>query len=100
MPVIDTLTAPIPILSDLAGEPFTLLDLAEIFGSVDPAFIETVADILDVIGKISDFVQCARTCRSATCVLYTIRRPCNPIRISFRRPRIIGLADIEVLLRP
>ena len=55
MPVIDTLTYPIPILSDIAGEPFTLLDLAGIFGSVDPAFIEAVADILDVIGDIVDF---------------------------------------------
>jgi len=55
MPVIDTLTYPIPILSDIAGEPFTLLDLAGIFGSVDPAFIEAVADILDVISDIVDF---------------------------------------------
>lgn len=57
MPVIDTLTAPIPILSDIAGEPFTLLDLAEIFGSVDARFIETIADILDVISKINDFMN-------------------------------------------
>jgi Ca2+-binding RTX toxin-like protein len=56
MPVIDTLTYPIPILSDVAGEPFTLLDLAAIFGSVDPAFIEAVADILDVISSINDFM--------------------------------------------
>ncbi len=55
MPVVDTLTYPIPILSDLAGEPFTLLDLAAIFGSVDPAFIGAVADILDVISKINEF---------------------------------------------
>jgi Ca2+-binding RTX toxin-like protein len=57
MPVIDTLTYPIPILSDIAGEPFTLLDLAGIFGSVDPAFIEAVADILDVISGIVEFVN-------------------------------------------
>ena len=57
MPVVDTLTAPIPILSDLAGEPFTLLDLAGIFGSVDPAFLNTVADILDVIAAIDDFLN-------------------------------------------
>ena len=57
MPVIDTLTAPIPILSDIAGEPFTLLDLAGIFGSVDPAFIETIADILDVISAIQGFIN-------------------------------------------
>ncbi len=52
MPVVDTLTYPIPILSDIAGEPFTLLDLAAIFGSVDPAFIDAVADILNVIKMI------------------------------------------------
>jgi Ca2+-binding RTX toxin-like protein len=52
MPVIDVLTAPIPVLSDLAGEPFTLLDLAAIFGSVDAEFIDTIADILDVISMI------------------------------------------------
>ena len=57
MPVVDTLTAPIPILSDLAGEPFTLIDLAGIFGNVDPAFLNTVADILDVIGAINDFLN-------------------------------------------
>jgi Ca2+-binding RTX toxin-like protein len=55
MPVVDTLTAPIPILSDVAGEPFTLLDLAGIFGEVDPAFLETIADILDIIVAIEGF---------------------------------------------
>ena len=57
MPVIDTLTAEIPILSDIAGEPFTLLDLAGIFGEVDPAFLETVADILDIIAAINDLTN-------------------------------------------
>ncbi len=54
MSLVDTLTYPIPILSDVAGEPFTLLDLAEIFGSVDADFIEAVADILDVISIVND----------------------------------------------
>ena len=62
MPVIDTLTAPIPILSDIAGEPFTLLDLAGIFGSVDPAFIETIGDILDVISAIQGFIDAPLLC--------------------------------------
>jgi len=53
MPVVDVLTAPIPVLSDLAGEPFTLLDLADIFGSVDADFIEAVADILVLIDKFT-----------------------------------------------
>jgi Ca2+-binding RTX toxin-like protein len=54
MPVVDVLTAPIPVLSDLSGEPFTLLDLAAIFGSVDSEFIDAVADILDVISMLTD----------------------------------------------
>ncbi|HET9823430.1 MAG TPA: LEPR-XLL domain-containing protein [Burkholderiaceae bacterium] len=57
MPVIDLLTAPIPVLSDLAGEPFTLLDLAEIFGEVDADFIEAVADILDVINTVGSITS-------------------------------------------
>jgi Ca2+-binding RTX toxin-like protein len=57
MPVVDTLTAPIPILSDIAGEPFTLLDLAGIFGVVDPRFLDTVADVLDVINAINGFLN-------------------------------------------
>ena len=69
MPVVDTLTAPIPILSDLAGEPFTLLDLAGIFGEVDPRFIDAVADILDVISSINDFIN-APVLKLADLVLY------------------------------
>ena len=57
MPVIDVLTAPIPVLSDLAGEPFTILDLAAIFGDVDPRFIDAIADILDVIAAVGDIAE-------------------------------------------
>ncbi|HEX4999611.1 MAG TPA: calcium-binding protein, partial [Terriglobia bacterium] len=61
MPVIDLLSAPIPILSDIAGEPFTLLDLAAIFGDSvpDTGFIEAIADILDVITTVGDIVDAA-----------------------------------------
>jgi Ca2+-binding RTX toxin-like protein len=57
MPLVDTLTYPIPILSDVAGKPFTLLDLAAIFGSVDPAFIDAVKDILNVIKTIDNIIE-------------------------------------------
>jgi Ca2+-binding RTX toxin-like protein len=57
MPVVDTLTYPIPILSDVAGKPFTLLDLAAIFGSVDPSFIDAVKDILNVIKTIGNIIE-------------------------------------------
>lgn len=56
MPIVDLLTEPIPILSDVAGEPFTLLDLAAIFGDVNPEFIEAIADILDIISTVNDIV--------------------------------------------
>lgn len=57
MPVVDLLSDPIPVLSDIAGKPFTILDLAEIFGSVDADFIEAVADILDVINTVGSITS-------------------------------------------
>ena len=50
-PVVDAIQAPIPILSDLAGRPFNMLDLAELFGYLTPSsrkFIEAIATIIDV----------------------------------------------------
>jgi Ca2+-binding RTX toxin-like protein len=50
-PVVDAITAPIPILSDLVGRPFNMLDLAELFGYLTPSsrkFIEAIATIIDV----------------------------------------------------
>jgi len=50
-PVLDVITAPLPLISDLAGSPVTLLDVAEFFGYLSPAtrdFIEAAAVIVDL----------------------------------------------------
>src|SRR5258706_7879281 len=51
-PFIDVFTAPIPVISDLAGEPITLLDIAGLFGEVDPRMIEAIANIITLINTI------------------------------------------------
>ena len=50
-PVVDILTTPLPVISDL-GPPVTLLDLAGIFGKVNPAFLRSVADIITLVNAI------------------------------------------------
>jgi Ca2+-binding RTX toxin-like protein len=50
-PVLDVLTNPLPVLSDLAGDPITLLDIAEIFGYLPESsrqFIEAADQIVDL----------------------------------------------------
>lgn len=51
-PVIDALTTPIPVLSDLAGGPVTLIDIAGMFGEVNPDMIYAIADIITLVNKI------------------------------------------------
>jgi Ca2+-binding RTX toxin-like protein len=51
-PLVDILTAPIPVISDLAGEDITLIDIAGMFGVVDPAFIYALADLITLINSI------------------------------------------------
>ncbi|CAN0404891.1 unnamed protein product, partial [Phaeothamnion confervicola] len=53
-PLIDVLTAPIPVISDLAGEPYTLLDLAAATGYVDAGLIYAIADVISFINAIPD----------------------------------------------
>jgi Ca2+-binding RTX toxin-like protein len=50
-PVIDILTAPLPVLSDL-GPPTTILDLARLTGAFDPGLIESIADIITLVNAI------------------------------------------------
>ncbi len=52
-PIIDVITAPIPVLSDL-GPPISLLDIASAFGSVDARMIQSIADIISLINRIPD----------------------------------------------
>jgi Ca2+-binding RTX toxin-like protein len=54
-PLIDVATARLPVLSDLAGRTVTLLDLAELFGLLEPStrdFIEDVLKIVTLINKL------------------------------------------------
>ena len=53
-PVIDVVTAPIPVISDLAGQPITLVDLAALTGYVDADLIYAIADLITLINSIPD----------------------------------------------
>ncbi len=49
-PVIDALTTPLPVISDLSGSTVTLVDLARLFGRADVAnFAQAVIDINNLI---------------------------------------------------
>ena len=48
------LTAPIPVISDLAGEPITLIDIAGMFGEIDVGLIYAIADIITLVNSIPD----------------------------------------------
>lgn len=53
-PLVDVLTAPIPILSDLAGEPINMVRLAEIYGELTPGtrkFIEALGKIITLVNE-------------------------------------------------
>ncbi|UCE37655.1 MAG: DUF4347 domain-containing protein [Thermoplasmata archaeon] len=51
-PLVDILTSRIPVISDLAGQTITLIDIAGMFGVVDPAFIYALADLITFINSI------------------------------------------------
>lgn len=52
-PVIDILTTPLPVISDLAGRSFTLLDLARYFGHSNVAdFIEGIEGVIDLVNYL------------------------------------------------
>lgn len=51
-PIIDVLTEPIPVISDLAGSPITFVDIAELFGEVDLSMIEAIADLVSFVNTI------------------------------------------------
>ncbi len=52
-PIIEIVTFELPILSELAGKPITLLDLAEAFGYLDPETREFIEDIVAVVELIN-----------------------------------------------
>ena len=51
-PIINVITQPLPVISQLAGEKITLIDLAKIFGYGDFGMIEDIADIITLINSI------------------------------------------------
>ena len=53
-PVIDVLTSPIPVVSQLSGRDISLLDLAKVFGDGDPRieFITSVVEIAQLVNSI------------------------------------------------
>lgn len=53
-PIIDIVTARLPVISDLAGEDITLLDLAKIFGLLEPSTVDFIKSIIKVIEIIND----------------------------------------------
>ena len=53
-PLVDVLTAPIPVISDLAGKPITLIDIAGMTGYVQPDLIYAIADIISLVNSIPD----------------------------------------------
>ncbi|MCL5098586.1 MAG: M10 family metallopeptidase C-terminal domain-containing protein [Candidatus Omnitrophica bacterium] len=52
-PIIDLVQARIPILSDLAGQTITLLDLAQFFGLLEPSTVDFISDVAQVITLIN-----------------------------------------------
>ncbi|NOS70945.1 MAG: LEPR-XLL domain-containing protein [Verrucomicrobia bacterium] len=53
-PLMDALTTPIPIISDLAGEPIDMLALARLFGKIKPGTEEFIRDFADIVDLIND----------------------------------------------
>lgn len=51
-PIIDILTTPIPVISDMAGEPISLVDIAAFFGEFDPGLIYAIADLISFVNSI------------------------------------------------
>ncbi|MEP5567020.1 MAG: LEPR-XLL domain-containing protein, partial [Halioglobus sp.] len=49
--IIDFITAPLPVISDL-GPSLSLVDIAEVFGDVDLGFIDSVADVVALVNAI------------------------------------------------
>jgi Ca2+-binding RTX toxin-like protein len=51
-PIIDIVTSPIPVISDLAGQDITLLDLAAAFGDFETGMIYAIADLITFVNSI------------------------------------------------
>ncbi len=56
-PIIDVVTARIPVLSDLAGRTVTLVDIAATFGEINPDLIYAIADIVSFVNSIPTNIE-------------------------------------------
>jgi len=57
-PALNVLTDPLPVISDLAGEDVTLVDLARMFGRADvAAFLQSVADVAELVKSIPEMAS-------------------------------------------
>lgn len=54
-PLVKILAAPLPVISDLAGRPYTLVDLAELFGYVKPGTAKFIKQVVEIVSLINDF---------------------------------------------
>ncbi len=53
-PLLDILSEPLPLLSDVFGRPITLVDLAKLFGQGDVAeFLQSVSHIVSIVSAIT-----------------------------------------------
>jgi len=53
-PIVDILTDPLPVISDLAGQPISLCDMASAFGYGEYSdFIESINNLADVIDMVN-----------------------------------------------
>jgi Ca2+-binding RTX toxin-like protein len=52
-PLVDIITSPIPVISDLAGQPISLVDIAQLFSNdLDLGYVTAVAKIISTINSI------------------------------------------------
>ncbi len=51
-PIVDAVTTRIPLISDVAGRDITLIDLAAMFGDINPDLIYAIADIITFVNSI------------------------------------------------
>ena len=53
-PLVDILTTPIPIISDLAGEPIDMIKLAKLMGYITPGTEQFIRDLATIITLVND----------------------------------------------
>ena len=91
-PIVDIMVAAIPVLSDLAGQPVTLADIAAAFGEFNPELIYAIADLISLVNSIGTEPG-SLTLEFGSFVLVDNRDPMNEMLFG-------GLGDISDLADP